>query len=111
MKTLMMGLMAAAFLFGAASLASADMMGSSFHDLTAIDSAGITTVAISAPSAPVGFVEVLDKIALDSNGIWLVNDIYATPAETGMMAGSSMEEKVKDLYCFDSTSKFCARAY
>lgn len=107
MKTLMMSLMAAAFVLVAASMASANMMGSDYHGLTAIDSAGIASIAIHSPSAPVVKAES-EKLVFDSNGLFAVNVLKAT--ETSAVAGTDME-KGKNLYCFDSVTKFCAKAY
>lgn len=112
MKTLMMSLMAAAFVLVAASLASANMMGSGHHSLNAIDPAGVASIEIREAASPVGFVKVYDKISLDPNNLWVVNDIYSDHTGYETIAEKvGMEGTEKTLLCFDSVSKFCAKAY
>lgn len=79
------------------------------HDkgLASIDPGGIASVSIASPVSSLS-VASTDKIYLDSNRIWAVNDL-----RHGGTAAAAVQEKksTEKMYCFDSGSKFCARSY
>jgi hypothetical protein len=79
------------------------------HDkgLASIDPSGIASVSIASPVSSLS-VASTDKIYLDSNRIWAVNDLRYT----GTAAAAVQQKKsTENMLCFDSGSKFCARGY
>jgi hypothetical protein len=106
MKTLISTLFAALFVLAVASVASAGDI-TSFTSLSALDSSGVSVIAVHSPSMPLT-ISASENIYLDSNRVWSVSEVKNIGASRSEMAGKSMDKS--SLYCFDSNSKFCARA-
>ncbi|MBI5189684.1 MAG: hypothetical protein HZA22_03265 [Nitrospirae bacterium] len=118
MKTLMMSLMAAAFVLVAASFSGAEMMWKDYsgattqeyHALEAIDSAGIAVITITPPSGPIVSV-ASEELVFDSNGVFTATVLKAAPHDASASAGKGMMEEKGTLYCFGSLNRQCAEAY
>lgn len=107
MKTMVFTMFAAAFMLVAASAAYSAMSSA----VTAIDSNNRAVVSISEVSTPIT-TSARDTVSFDSNGLWLASDYSKVSAgETAMASREKVMERSKNLYCFDSASKFCAVAY
>lgn len=107
MKRLLMLVMAGVFVMLSASLSRADMVNTDYAALNAIDSEGLTVVAITAPSAPI-IVASDEMIYLDSNMEWSVADLTKVSSSGSVAAVKSGGTHGENLYCFDSESLFCA---
>ncbi len=108
MKTIAITLMAAAFALVAGSSAYSAML----TDVSAIDSNHLAVVSISEVSSPIVASSSGDKVAFDSNGVWLAADYSKVSSGEHSMASSMKgSEHSSGLYCFDSLSRFCAAAY
>jgi len=105
MKTLISTLFAGLFVLAVATAVHAGMSGTG---LGSIDSSGTAVVAIHSPGMSTA-VSSNEKAYLDSNKVWAVNDIRTIPVERTFLGQKGAANS--NLYCFDSGSRFCARAY
>lgn len=101
-------MLAAVFMLAVSSAAYSAMSSG----LTAIDSNHQAVVSISEVSSPIVASSSGDKVAFDSNGVWLAADYSKVSSGEHSMASSMKgSEHSSGLYCFDSLSRFCAAAY
>lgn len=107
MKKILMLLVAGAFVMFSASSSHAGMVNTDYTGLNAVDSEGLTVVAITAPSAPI-ITASHEMIYLDSNMEWSVADLSKVSSSGSVAAVKSGDTSGKNLYCFDSESLFCA---
>jgi len=109
MKKMLSTLFVALFVMAAASIAYAGMAGTNYNGLNTLDPSGQTILAVHSPVAPV-VLSSHGQIYLDSGKIWAVNDVRNISPSKAFATGTGMKGTSK-LYCFDSGSKFCAKAY
>ena len=105
-KMILATMLAVVFAAAASAAYAACMMGPDYTTGNSLDPNGRAVYVVSNPTT-FQTATVVPRVSLDSNSKWLVSDI-TTHNVYAPIAGVKTNPR---LYCFDSSSRFCARSY